>query len=128
VRIDAHDSCITPRARPRSGDWGIASTASADTGGYSGSDDSYYKLLTTGTDAMTVTNFPLLITQGQEACHRMAVGASELDAIDALMAEGPYSFVTANTIVSTAGTIYCNDDLKRGFNVDHRRLGVPELP
>jgi hypothetical protein len=104
---------------------GDASTAGAEPGGYSGSDDLYYKLLTTGSDAMTVTNFPLLTAQGQEACQRMAVGASELDAVYALMAEGPYSFVTANKIVAVAGTTYCNSDIQRGFAVDHDRLGLP---
>ena len=44
-----------------------------------------------------MTNFSLLITQGQHACHRMAVGAGALDAINALMARRPVLItVTAN--------------------------------
>ena len=54
---------------------------------------------------MTVSNFPLLIAQGQEACQRMSVGASSLDAINALMAEGPYSFVTANTATAVPASV-----------------------
>ena len=99
-----------------------ASTASANPGGYSGSDDGYYRSLTTGENAITVTNFPLLIAQGQEACDRMARGASALDAIHALMAEGPYSFGTANRIVGAAGMNYCFEDADRGLRRDHRRL------
>ncbi len=101
---------------------GAASTASADTGGYSAADALYYRGLTTGEYAITVSNFPLLVAQGQEACQRMAVGASTQDAIYALMAEGPYSFDTANSIVSTAGVTYCLSDITRAGQVDYDRL------
>src|SRR4051794_20102961 len=82
-------------------------TVGADPGGYSALDNNYYYLLTTGSNPIIVTNFPLLITQGQNACHSMAVGGGALDAIHALMVEGPYSFETANRIVTTAGNVYC---------------------
>jgi Protein of unknown function (DUF732) len=101
---------------------GTASTASADTGGYSNSDALYYQDLTTGEDAITVSNFPLLVDQGREACQRMAEGASTQDAIYALMAEGPYSFDTANSIVSSAGVTYCLSDISRAGQVDFDRL------
>jgi hypothetical protein len=51
----------------------------------------------------------------------MATGASTLDAVYRVQAEGPYSFATANTIVSAAGVSYCLSDLSRAQVVDCER-------
>jgi hypothetical protein len=86
-----------------------------------GADASFYRLLTTGSHAMTVWNFPLVRAQGLEACQRWANGATLLDPIYILMAEGPYSFDQANAITSSASTAYCIPAFARA-------AGTPLLP
>jgi hypothetical protein len=103
-----------------------AGTAHAEPGAYGAADNSYYQMLTTATDPITVTNFPLLIAQGQEACNRLAtIGASEIDVVAALAVEGPYSRGTASQIVAAAGIAYCWHDLDRAMGVDSARVVHP---
>jgi hypothetical protein len=101
-------------------------TASADTGAAfsypssASADATFYDLLTTGSDVrtpMSVWNFPLVRAQGLEACQRWSNGATLLDPIYNLMAEGPYSFDQANTITSSAATAYCEWAFNRAARI-----------
>ena len=102
-------------------------TASAETGAAfsyptsPSADATFYRVLTTGSHAMTVWNFPLVRAQGLEACQRWDNGVMLLDAVHALMYEGPYSFDQANAITSSAATAYCT----HAFN---RAAGLPPPP
>jgi len=90
----------------------VAPTVNADPGAYGDQDATFYRLLTAPQDAnMTISNFGLVRSQGLEACQREDQGVDGLDAVHALMAEGPYSFDAANAIVSAAEVAYCPDHL-----------------
>jgi hypothetical protein len=91
-----------------------APVAIADPGVYSQEDDDFYRVLTEGTEnipGMVLTNPPLVRTQALQACQRMDDGVLNADAADMLMAEGPYSWDVASTIVAAATVIYCREHL-----------------
>jgi hypothetical protein len=88
------------------------------TGAYSSEDETFYRLITEGSDdtpGMILTNPPLVRAQGLLACQRMSDGVDDLDAVYMLMDEGPYSFDTASSITSAAVVAYCREHL--GFEL-----------
>jgi hypothetical protein len=90
----------------------LAPAANADPAAYGDQDAEFYRLLTAPQDAnMTISNFALVRSQGLEACQREDQGVAGLDAVHALMAEGPYPFESASSIVSAAEVAYCPDNM-----------------
>lgn len=92
----------------------VSPVANSEPGAFSAEDDQFYRALSEGTEGipgMVLTNPPLVRAQALQACQRMDDGVDKLDAIDMLMAEGPYSFDTAANIVATAVVYYCSEHL-----------------
>lgn len=88
-----------------------APVASSDPGASSQEDDWFYRALTEGTEddqGIVLTNPPLVRAQGLQACRRIEDGVDPVDAVDMLMAEGPYSWDTASSIVAAATVFYCD--------------------
>lgn len=90
---------------------GTITAANAEPAGYSSQDETFFRLLTTphGDDKRTivVTNPQLMRAHGLLICELTDNGVSGLDAIHQLMAEGPYTFETANSISAAAKVAYC---------------------
>lgn len=88
--------------------------AKAEPGAFSSQDETFFRLLTGGTDdtpGLAITNYPLVRTQGLITCQRRSAGIYGLDTIHMLQAEGPYSFDVANSISSAAAVAYCPEHL-----------------
>jgi hypothetical protein len=91
-----------------------APIANSEPGAYSSQDETFYRLLTEGTDnvpPITLTNPPLVRVQGLLACQRHDNGVDGLEVVHMLMADGPYSFDVANSITSAAEVAYCPEHL-----------------
>jgi hypothetical protein len=87
-----------------------APVAYADPGAYSSQDETFFRLLTEGSDAnpgITVSNPPLVRAQGLLVCQRASQGMDTFDALHFLMSEGPYPFDVASDIASAAIVAYC---------------------
>lgn len=90
----------------------VAPVAHSEPGAQSQQDDQFYRALTEGTEnipGMVLTNPPLVRSQALQACQRMDQGVEDLETVHMLMAEGPYSFDVAGTIVAAATVYYCRD-------------------
>jgi hypothetical protein len=88
----------------------VSPVASAEPGAYTDEDEMFYGFLTEGGEdmpGMVLTNPPLVRAQALQACQRIDDGAHPLDATAMLVAEGPYSWDTASTIVAAATVFYC---------------------
>jgi Protein of unknown function (DUF732) len=88
----------------------VAPVASSEPGAYSQEDDWFYRSLTEGTEdspGIVLTNPPLVRAQGLQACQRIDDGVDPVDASDMLMAEGPYSWDVASSIVASATVFLC---------------------
>jgi hypothetical protein len=86
---------------------GLATPAQAD----AGQDQDFYRLMTEPDQPhpQVVFNFPLVRSQGIWVCQREDAGETPMHAFYYLDRRhgGPYAFDDANTIVSSAETIYC---------------------
>lgn len=86
---------------------GLAAPAQAD----AKQDQDFYRLLTEPDQdyPMVIWNFPLVRSQGIGVCQREDAGATPMQAIYYLERRygGPYTFDYANSIASSAETIYC---------------------
>ena len=54
-------------------------------------------------------------------------GLEGLDAVDMLMAEGPYSWNVASTIVAAASAFYCDEDLNNQMRASRMTLATCKL-
>ncbi|BBZ15901.1 hypothetical protein MGAD_02360 [Mycolicibacterium gadium] len=84
----------------------VAPVARAEPGVQTQADEGFYRSLREGAEGIAgmVLTSPPLVRQ------RMDDGVDKLDAIDILMAEGPYDFDAASNIVARP-VVYCSEHL-----------------
>jgi hypothetical protein len=86
---------------------GLAAPAQAD----ANQDQSFYRLLTDADQdhPMVIWNFGLVRSLGIATCQREDAGETPYQAVNDLVhPNGPYTFDYANSVASSASTIYCN--------------------